>query len=84
MLSFIVSIVAPILTSIQLLPQLYKTYRSKSVKDISFYSLLLFLISSIVWIIHGYFIFDISLIVAGILAIFVNISLLILYVFYKK
>jgi hypothetical protein len=41
MLPFIVATLAPIVNSIQLLPQLYKTYITKSVKDLSFYSLLL-------------------------------------------
>jgi len=84
MLSIIVAILAPLISSIQLIPQLYKTYTTKSVKDLSFYFLILFLISNILWILHGYFIFDISLIIAGILSIIVNAALLTLYFLYKK
>jgi len=84
MLSIIVAILAPLISSIQLFPQLYKTYTTKSVKDLSFYFLILFLISNILWILHGYFIFDISLIIAGILSIIVNAALLTLYFLYKK
>ena len=84
MLSNIVAILAPLISSIQLFPQLYKTYTTKSVKDLSFYFLILFLISNILWILHGYFIFDISLIIAGILSIIVNAALLTLYFLYKK
>ena len=39
MLPFIVSTLAPIVNCIQLIPQLYKTYITKSVKDLSIYSL---------------------------------------------
>jgi len=84
MLPFIVAILAPLISSIQLFPQLYKTYTTKSVKDLSFYFLILFLISNILWILHGYFIFDISLIVAGIVSIIINIILLKLYFLYRN
>lgn len=84
MLPFIVATLAPILSCIQLFPQLYKTYKTKSVKDLSFYSLLLFIITNLLWFLHGYFTFDISLIVAGIISIIINITLLLLYFIYKK
>ena len=79
MIQFIVAILAPIISSIRLLPQFYKTYRRNSVKDLSLYSLLLMLISSLLWLLHGYFIIDISLIIANIVAIIINVALLILY-----
>ena len=84
MLPIIVAILAPLINSIQLFPQLYKTYKTKSVKDLSFYFLILLLISNFLWLLHGYFIFDKSLIVAGIVSIIINIVLLKLYFIYKK
>lgn len=84
MLPFIVAILAPVINSIQLFPQLYKTYTTKSVKDLSFYFLILLLISNFLWILHGYFIFDISLIVAGIVSVIINIILLKLYFLYRN
>ena len=84
MLPFIVAILAPLVNSIQLFPQLYKTYKTKSVKGLSFYFLILFLISNFLWLLHGYFIFDNSLIIAGIVSIIINIVLLKLYFLYKK
>ena len=84
MLPFIISTFAPIVNSIQLFPQLYKTYVTKSVKDLSFYSLLLILTTNILWLLHGYFIIDISLMIAGLVSMIINIALLILYFFYKK
>lgn len=82
--STIVATLAPLVNCIQLFLQLYKTYISKSVKDLSLYSLLLILATSSLWLLHGYFIMDMSLIVAGIINIVVNIALLTLYFFYKN
>ena len=84
MLPLIVSILAPIVNSIQLFPQLYKTYITKSVKDLSLYSLLLILTTNLLWLLHGYFVTDISLFVAGIINITINIALLTLYFIYRK
>ena len=84
MIRLIIATLAPIVNCIQLFPQLYKTYKTKSVKDLSFYSLLLILTTNILWLLHGYFIFDISLIVAGIVSIIIIIALLTLYLLYRK
>jgi len=84
MLSSVVATLAIVLNCIQQIPQVYKTFLTKSVKDISLYSLLLVLSNNLLWLLHGYFILDISLIVAcGIGAVF-NIVLLALYHFYSK
>ena len=84
MIPFIIAIFAPIVNSIQLFPQLYKTYTTKSVKDLSLYSLLLILLTNLLWLLHGYFIFDISLIAAGTVSMIINVALLILYFLYRK
>lgn len=83
-LPIIVATLAPILNCIQIVPQLYKTFESKSVRDLSIYSLLLILFTNILWTLHGYFIMDYSLIVAGLISMFVNILLLILFFLYNK
>jgi len=84
MLPLIVSTLAPIINSIQLFPQLYKTYTTKSVKDLSFYSLLLILITNLLWLLHGFFIIDFSLIVAGIVNMIINLAILTLFFLYRK
>ena len=84
MLPFIVATLAPIISCIQLFPQLYKTYLTKSVKDLSLYSLLLFLMGNLLWLLHGYFINDNSLVVAGVISTIVNIILLTLYFLYRN
>ena len=84
MIPLIVATLAPIVNCVQILPQIYKTYRTKSVKDLSFYSLLLLLITIILWLLHGYFINDNSLVVAGLITLVLNISLIRLYFLYRK
>jgi len=84
MIPFIVATLAPIINCFQLFPQLYKTYKTKSVRDLSFYSLLLILTTNLLWFLHGYFISDLLLIVAGMISMIVNITLLRLYFLYRK
>jgi uncharacterized protein with PQ loop repeat len=79
----IVSVLAPVVSSVQLFPQLYKTFVSKSVHDLSSFSLLLILITNVLWLLHGVIIKDRALVVAGIFSIIVNISLLALVLFYS-
>jgi uncharacterized protein with PQ loop repeat len=79
-----VSILAPIVNCIQLFPQLYKTYQTKHVEDLSLYSLFLLLLTSTLWLFHGYFIQDTSLMVAGIISVTVNVTLLFLFFKYHR
>lgn len=79
----IVATLAPILSIIQLIPQLYKTYTTKSVGDLSIYFIVLILITNLLWLFHGYFINDLSLILAGLLAASASLSMLILFVMYR-
>lgn len=84
MIPVLVATAAPIVNSIQTIPQLYKTYRTKSVKDLSFYSLLLILTTNLLWLLHGYFIVDASLILAGVISLTVNITLFFFYFLYNR
>lgn len=83
MIPILVATLVPIVNCIQLVPQLYKTYTTKSVRDLSLYSLLLILTTNLLWLLHGYFIFDYSLIVAGVISASINTALLGLYFLYK-
>ena len=84
MIPMLIAIMAPIVNSIQLFPQLYKTYTTKNVKDLSFYSLLLILTTNILWLLHGYFIYDMSLLIAGTVSLCINLALLLLYLRYQR
>ena len=84
MIPYLVAILAPIVNCIQFLPQLYKTYKTKSVKDLSFYSLLFILFTNLLWFLHGYFITDFPLKISGLINMTISVALLILYFLYKN
>ena len=79
-----VATLAPMVNCVQLFPQLYKTFTTRQVDDLSFYSLVLLFTTNLLWVLHGYFIMDISLIVAGLISMAVNLSLMGLYLRYRK
>lgn len=78
----LIAIIAPTVSCVQLLPQLVKTSITKKAKDLSFGSLLLILISNMLWLVHGYLILDVSLIAAGSISMTINSILLFLYMKY--
>ncbi len=79
----LVAILAPIFNCVQVLPQLWKTYRTKRVKDLSWYTISLMISTNLLWFLHGYFIFDIPLLISGGINLIVNSSLMALYMKYK-
>ena len=75
---------AALLTTIAFLPQLYKTWQTKSAEDVSLITLILFLIGLISWIIYGFSIHSIPILVANIVTFILNFSILILKINYGK
>ena len=84
MIPYLVATVAPIVSTIQSCPQLYKTYTTKNVDDLSIYSVLLMVTSGLLWLLHGYFIYDISVMLAGGMNLVINTILVILFFIYRK
>jgi uncharacterized protein with PQ loop repeat len=83
-LPIIVSILAPILTFSQLIPQLYKTYQTKRVKDLSIHTIFIIFLSNVLWFIHGLYIQDITLIFSGTVSSIISFLMLILYFIHNK
>jgi uncharacterized protein with PQ loop repeat len=83
MLIILIAIGASLLGSIQQLPQLYKTYTTKEVADLSFESLLLVFATCALWFLHGFIISDIPLLISGIVSMAISATLLILFVRYS-
>ena len=75
---------AALLTTIAFLPQLYKTWKTKSADDVSLIMLILFIIGLICWIIYGININSIPILVANIVTFIFNFSILILKITYSK
>lgn len=81
--SVVVATLAPLLNAIQLVPQVHHTMRLKNVSHISLYSLVLIILVDVLWIIHGVFIDDYPLIVAGIANTMIALVLMGLYFRYQ-
>ena len=72
------------LTTIAFLPQLYKTWKTKSAEDVSLITLILFLTGLLCWIIYGLKINSIPIFLANIITFIFNFSILILKIIYGK
>ena len=75
---------AALLTTIAFLPQLYKTWTTKSAEDVSLIMLILFITGLICWIIYGLKINSIPILVANVITFIFNFSILILKITYSK
>ena len=75
---------AALLTTIAFLPQLYKTWKTKTADDISLITLVLFITGLIFWIIYGLKINSIPILVANLITFIFNFSILILKIRYIK
>ncbi len=75
---------AALLTTIAFLPQLYKTWKTKSADDVSLIMLILFITGLICWIIYGININSIPILIANIITFVFNFLILILKVTYSK
>jgi len=75
---------AAFLTTIAFLPQLYKTWQTKSAEDVSLIMLILFITGLICWIIYGSKIHSTPILVANVVTFIFNFSILILKISYRK
>ncbi len=75
---------AALLTTISFVPQLYKTWQTKSAEDVSLIMLILFITGLISWIIYGLMIHSIPILVANIITFIFNFSILFLKINYRK
>ena len=75
---------AALLTTIAFLPQLYKTWETKSAGDVSLVMLILFITGLICWIIYGTKIHSIPILVANIITFIFNFLILILKITYRE
>ena len=74
---------AAFLTTIAFLPQLYKTWQTKSAEDVSLVMLILFITGLFCWIIYGLKINSAPILVANVITFIFNFSILILKLSYN-
>ncbi len=67
-----------------MVPQLYRTFKTKSVEDLSWAMICLLLVNSILWIIYGWLVPAGPILVANGVVLIISILLLILNVRYRN
>ena len=76
--------VAAILTTLAFLPQLIKTLKTKKADDVSLITLIMFIIGVLCWIIYGYKISSIPILLANLITLFLNLLILISKIYFSK
>ncbi len=79
----IVGIVAGILTSVSMFPQIIKIIREKEAKDISVNMVIILIIGIACWIFYGVLRKDLPIIFTNSFSLLVNVMLLVLFAKYK-
>lgn len=80
----IIGFIGGILLSIQLLPQIIKSIKTKSTKDISYIFLVTSILGSIIMIIYGFLVNSISIIITLLVSCILKIILLLLKLKYDN
>ena len=70
--------VAGICTSIAYLPQVIKTYRTKSVKGLSLFWLCYILLGGLLWFTYGVLVWDYYLMIADMIVVILSLCLLVM------
>lgn len=71
------------LTSITFIPQVYKSWKSKSVGDLSIWMVLIVVTSTLVWLVYGYAIHSGPVIVANTIVLLLTLVLLYFKITFK-
>lgn len=75
---------AGVLTLFNMLPQVIKTYKSKSAKDVSFLMVISYALSMLLWVAYAYFINSMPIIITNGIAFVISFIQLVLMTKYNK
>ena len=75
---------AAILTTAAFLPQLIKTLKTKKADDVSLITLIMFISGVLSWIIYGYKISSMPILIANLITFILNLLILISKLYYSK
>ena len=76
--------IAAILTTAAFLPQLIKTLKTKKADDVSLITLIMFIVGVLCWIIYGYKISSIPILLANLITLLLNLLILISKIYFSK
>lgn len=80
----LLGLAAAALTTIAFVPQVMKTWKTKSAKDLSLGMYSIFCSGVLLWLIYGFIREDIPIIVANIVTLLLALTLLYFKIFYKE
>jgi len=80
----VLGIVAGVLTSVSMIPQLVKVIKEKNVEDISWIMILVLISGLSLWVWYGFLKDELPIILSNAFAVLVNISLFICYLLFRK
>ncbi len=75
---------AAILTTAAFLPQLIKTLKTKRADDVSLTTLIMFIIGVLSWIIYGYEISSTPILIANLITLILNVSILMSKIYFSN
>ena len=76
--------IAAVLTTAAFLPQLIKTLKTKKADDVSLVTLIMFIVGVLCWIIYGYKISSIPILLANLITLILNLLILISKIYFSK
>lgn len=79
----VLGLIAGTLTTIAFLPQLFKTWKSKSAKDVSLVMMITFSVGIFLWIIYGFAIDAMPIIVCNVVTLALALMILVLKIRYR-
>jgi len=75
--------IAAVLTTAAFLPQLIKTLKTKKAEDVSLVTLIMFIVGGLCWIIYGYKISSIPILLANLITLLLNLLILISKIYFS-
>ncbi|MEH1778551.1 MAG: SemiSWEET transporter [Nostoc sp.] len=79
----IIGLAAATITTISFLPQMFKTWQTKSAKDVSLVTLMTFITGVFLWLIYGIYLQSLPIILANAITLVFNLIILWLKIKYR-
>jgi MtN3 and saliva related transmembrane protein len=79
----LIGFAAGTLTTVSFIPQVVKTWRSRSAKDISFGMFLLFSLGVVLWLVYGLALEATPIIVANLVTLILSLSIIVMKLAFK-
>ncbi|MGJ5630747.1 SemiSWEET transporter [Nostoc sp. CALU 1950] len=79
----VLGLAAATITTISFLPQMFKTWQTKSAKDVSFVTLITFISGIFLWLIYGIYLQSLPIILANAVTLVFNLIILWLKIKYR-